>query len=108
MASPGKFASGDFFSICDAKCMSRTAASKQIRALLQENKIEHAGYRQRQGIRGLPLYKVVKEAVKPGPPRKEPETLKGSADRYYALLSEKEKRDKLCADRLEAAMRGWV
>lgn len=52
-------------------------------------------------------YKSTVKPAKLGRPRKEPETLKGSADRYYALLSEKEKHDKRCADRLETAMRGW-
>lgn len=126
LASPGKFASDDFHHLCDAKSMGRGAATKQIRALLQENKIELAGYRKRQDIRGLPLYKV-KEGVKPTlkPTLKpkvvvEPKALqaakstksKASVDKHYHALktkerAEKEKHDKLCADRLEAAMRGW-
>lgn len=118
MASSGKFASEDFFYLCDACGMVRNAAAKQIRALLLENKIELAGLRQRQGVRGLPLYKVVGRPIKPapkqkvvqhvklGPQRKELSQLKGSVDKYYRRLTEKEKHDKVCADRLDAAMRG--
>lgn len=122
MASTGKFASEDFFYICDSRGMVRGAATKQIRVLLQENKIELAGYRKRQDIRGVPLYKV-KEGVKPTLKPKvvvEPKALqaakstksKVSVDKHYHALktkerAEKEKHAKLCADRLEATMRGW-
>ena len=114
MAETGKFASDNFFHICEARGMGREAATKQIRTLLQQGVIEHAGYRQRQGIRGLPLYKVkdgasIKPAPEPKPrrERKEPAKLKGSADKYYYELSEKESEDRACADRLEAAMSKW-
>ena len=122
MASTGKFASEDFFHICDSRGMARGAATKQIRVLLQENKIELAGYRKRQDIRGVPLYKV-KEGVKPTlkpkvvvKPKAAQATKsskpKATVDKHYHALKtkervEKEKHDKLCADRLEAAMRGW-
>ena len=126
MASTGKFASEDFFHICDSRGMARGAATKQIRVLLQENKIELAGYRKRQDIRGLPLYKV-KEGTKPVlKPTLKPKVVvkpkaaqatkssksKVSVDKHYHALktkerAEKEAAGKRCADRLEAAMRGW-
>jgi len=123
MASSGKFASDDFFKLCDALGLERTEAAKQIRALLQDSKIELVGYR--QGNSARPLYKVVRAVAKPALKQKavvnpqpkalqaaKPTKSKVSVDKHYHALktkerAEKEKHAKQCADRLDLAMRSW-